>query len=103
MVLMVLPMSAALAHRWSAEDCGVAGNDAQVISMWRDDGVSEVDAKMRVLYIMHRPDPKTTYQDAEDLYIFLSIVDYVYTHPTDSFAELGPRITTACRSGLNRV
>lgn len=95
--------SVAQAHRWNAEECGVAASDAGVAAIMRDQGKTEMQVKELMLYVLHRPDPKTVYQDAEDLYIMLSMVDYVFVHHSDSANELEPRIYAACKAGLNKV
>jgi hypothetical protein len=100
---LILWTTLAYSHQWSANDCEVAGNDAGVIVADRDAGVSEMHEKEKLLYILHRPKDTGLYQDAEDLYIALAIVDYVYANPTLNFATAQERITTACKKGLNRV
>lgn len=100
--LMVLALPAS-AHRWAGNECAVAGNDAAVVAQDRDEGDTEIQVKERMLYALKRPSPNSMYQDAEDLYLFLAIVDYVYMHHSDSPQEVQMHVSTACARGLNRA
>ncbi len=103
MALMALMVQNVSAHQWTDKDCAVAAQDAALAAEYRDNGESEMQVKMTFLYIMHRPDPKLVYQDAEDMYILLSIVDYVYAHKDLSDLRIAPLVQAACVHGLGRA